>query len=153
MGPLHIMHNREKAFSELKKEFKRIGQDNIEDEKLLEPVSIDGKVVRVNLRPYKKEINDIELLFKAMVESAKNFIPDSEKLTNIWGEFKGFVQKDELPFNYKEVLAFENDLQSKEDFEISHSEIYRSKENPFYRVILKRNNIRGQAGICNLDMK
>ena len=137
MGPLHIMHNREKAFSELKKEFKRIGQDNIEDEKLLEPVSIDGKVVRVNLRPYKKEINDIELLFKAMVESAKNFIPDREKLTNLWQKFKGLVQKGELDFDYNEIKLFETNKNLKKDTYIKHSEIYRKTEKPSYRIVLK----------------
>jgi len=136
MGLQHIMNDKEKAFTELKKEFQRIKPDCITDEELIEHVNIDGTVVRVNLRPYKRKFSDIEPLFNSMVQSAENFIPDREKLIKLWERFKTLVQKGELDFYYKEVLAFERDVKAQENTIIRHSEIYSRREKPSYRIVL-----------------
>ena len=101
-------------------------------------MSIDGTVVRVNLRPYKRKFSDIEPLFNSMVQSAENFIPDREKLIKLWERFKTLVQKGELDFYYNEVLACASEIMSKGVTHITHSEMYRRNENPFYRVVLTR---------------
>ncbi|TET78767.1 MAG: hypothetical protein E3J41_03725 [Candidatus Cloacimonadota bacterium] len=138
MGPQHIMNDKEKAFTKLKKEFKRIKPDCITDEELIEHVSIDGTVARVNLRPYKRKFSDIEPLFNIMVKSAENFIPDKEELIKLWERFKTLVQKGELDFYYNEVLACASEIMLKGVTHITHSEMYRRNENPSYRVVLTR---------------
>jgi len=136
MGPAHLMKNTDIAFSELKKEFKRAKTCGRKDEKLLEAVSIGGAVVRVNLRPYNRRGGEIEQLFKIMEVSARKFIPNKKKLIRLWADFKSLVQKGLLEFDYREVLELDTRIKQKENIVISHSEIYRKKEKPTYRVVL-----------------
>ncbi len=136
MGPKHILRNKEEAFSLLEEEFKEIDPESKKDKNLCERISIDGSVIRVNLRSYKRKSSDIKFLFDSMVTSAKDFIPDEEKLKKLWEIFKSLVQKGKLNFSYGEVISFYRKIITQKDSVIRHSEIYRKSEKPSYRIVL-----------------
>jgi hypothetical protein len=136
MGLKHILRNKEEAFSILEEEFMKTDPKSKKVENLCERISIDGSVIRVNLRPYKRKSSDIRLLFDSMVTSEKIFIPDEGKLKKLWEIFKSLVQKGELNFNYGEVISFYRNIITQEDTAIRHSEIYRKSEKPSYRIVL-----------------
>jgi len=135
MGPAHLMIDKDKAYIKLKREFKMADKGILEREVLLEPVSINGDMVRVNLRPYRRKSYDIELLFEIVLKSAKNFAPDEDKLNFLWKTFKQLVSKGKLDFNAVKVNAFEVNALSSNGLPIKHSDDYRAKEKPRYRVV------------------
>jgi len=136
MGPAHIITDRDKAFSELKREFQLKEEHTPIKEELLETVSIDGNMVRINFRPYKKKLDDVELLFSIMLESADKFVPDEDKLRSTWAKFKQMVSVGKFLFDIEDTRNFEINALSGDKTPIRHSEIYRENEKPRYRLAL-----------------
>jgi len=137
MGPGHIMKDKEKAFSTLKSEFELIDPASRKDEILLEPITIDRSIIRVNLRPYWKKIADIEPLFKSMLHSTEMFIPDKKKLLDLWQQFIKLIQEEKLDFQLKQALNINNALSENRNLVPAHSQIYYRKEKPAYRVVIE----------------
>src|SRR3990170_2309710 len=66
-GVGHILG--EGAFERLEAETRGLKMDEHTEEPLVEPVSIDGSMVRVNLRPYIRQGLPLDELFSAMKET------------------------------------------------------------------------------------
>lgn len=137
LGPYHIMHHLNHAFSVLNREFTNLDIQNARKEILIENISINHQVVRINLRPFKSQYNSIEDLFIVIRESVATFNPDRENLLRVWDDFKTLVSKNELDFNLEELTEFEKSIDPLHDSNIRHSEDYKQRENPSYRVALK----------------
>jgi hypothetical protein len=137
MGPHHLLDEMNIAHSSLRNEFKKLGKKR-ENEPLTERVSIDGSVVRINLRPYKHSLKDPDTLFTCMTESAASMVPDKGRLRSLWNTFKELTANGLLDFNHHEIIALEHLLTAEGYHPVHHSPEYRSKECPAYRVVLLR---------------
>ena len=84
-GVAHIMG--EKAWERLIEEAERVAQMDHLDEPLVESVSVDGRLVRVNLRPYVRQGGDLRALYKAMLESSEHE-GDPTEFASFWRMFK-----------------------------------------------------------------
>jgi hypothetical protein len=137
LGPYHIMLHLDYAFSELEREFNEIETTDSKKETLLETISINRHVVRVNLRPFKGRFDSINSLFTVIRQSTATFTPDREELLRLWNIFSTLVSENELDFDHQELTEFEKSIDPLNDTSIRHSREYREREKPSYRVVLK----------------
>jgi hypothetical protein len=84
MGVAHILEDRAKAWRELKKEFESLEASEFMEEPLLERISVNGSVVRINLRPFKRLGLSLKELFEVMVVSAGRIRADKERFVALW---------------------------------------------------------------------
>jgi hypothetical protein len=134
MGPRHLVLQVNEARAQLWSEYEELDTEK-RKEPLTEQVSVDGSVVRVNLRPFKRQGGNLNGLFECVIGSARFMIPNPSLLQTLWEGFKTLNQQ--LPrFDHREIADLD-ELFSKEGFvAISHSHRYHRYEQPSYRVVL-----------------
>ncbi len=137
MGPRHLIQNEGNTRSELLQEFDSLDADERNDP-LTEQVSLDGTVIRVNLRTFKQRAGDPERLLASLIESAASMIPDESALHAAWQMFKVLNRGQVLRFDHREITALDEHLSKHGFIAISHSSEYRKAEQPSYRVVLLR---------------
>ena len=104
------------------------------DEPLIEGVSADGAMVRVNLRPYVREGRSLEVLFEAMKTTA--LVEGSPgEFMEAWEVFVGLVEEGQIDVDPGELAALVDELRVEGVSTHHHSAEYREAYSPAYRVI------------------
>ena len=132
-GVGHIISNR--AWGVLVEEANRINLNDHPEDPLFELVSPDGYMIRVNLRQYLKEGNNLETLFDVMRESAEHK-GDPEVFLDYWAEFKRMVAEGLISFSDDEIHALDEQIKTEGVKPRHHTEPYRVAYYPAYRVVL-----------------
>src|SRR5512147_989663 len=107
------------------------------DEPLMEPLTPDGSVVRVNLRPFKARRGDLGLLGNAMLASAKQLKPHPELFDRWWREIVEAAARGDIPFDAAALRSFGAARKAEGYPAIHHSTAYESAYHPAYRVVLR----------------
>jgi len=109
-----------------------------EKEELLEQVSPDGKIYRINFGAYKARFGDAkkELLYNMFIESSREFKrSDSlEGLIEKWFEFKK-INNQKNYFTNEEIAKFEHLINLYNFPLVHHSQEYEAKNRPAYRIV------------------
>lgn len=134
LGPIHAAGDSELAGRYFVEEFERTMPDD--SISLIETISPDNQIVRINIAPYKFRGLEPDILLKAFIESAETHKTDKAEFIRNW---KNLIEKSELAKigldvnDMKEIdkIARENDYPP-----IHHSREYISKNSPAYRVVL-----------------
>ena len=92
-GVGHIITGKAKEY--LWEEAGRIPLEGYPERPLIEPVSPDGSMVRVNLRPFLRMNLSLDGLFRVMMASA-DVKGDEEKFIELWDVFVCMVEKGEF---------------------------------------------------------
>ena len=132
-GPAHILSNLDAAKAYLEKELREIKIAN--DEPLFEPLSLDKKIVRVNLRPYKLQGGETEMLFQVLQESARAIRGNDKDFNHLWDTFVTLVNSQKMDFDNKAVALINEQKQRVGIQQMHHSSEYRLANKPSYRVI------------------
>ena len=103
-------------------------------ESLLERISLDGEMVRVNLRPFKALNFEPELLVQVMVRPARETMPKTLMFYRQWNEFVAPVEFDIVGFPHAEVAIWDEQVEEGNIRPIHHSEQYTARNRPAYRV-------------------
>ena len=131
-GVGHIMGDG--AWSWLVKEVEGLDLDDQPDEPLVEAVSADGAMVRVNLRPYVREGRSREVLFEAMKTTA--LVEGSPgKFMDAWDAFVSLVEEGLIEVKSGELAALVEELREEGISPHHHSAEYKETYSPAYRVI------------------
>ncbi len=130
-GNSHLLIDPERARRHLDRELAGIRGRDVP---LLENISPDSSLVRVNLCAFRYRRLDRDLLFEAMLKSAGRSREASELFRKRWHEFVKMVELKKLPFNPERVKVFETRYLA-EPREMHHSKIYTNAYNPHYRVV------------------
>lgn len=134
-GNTHILEHDLDAKGNLMQEWESL--DSTTSESLFEDLSPDGKVVRLNLRPYKAEGGDPEKVWSAMERSAAGGYEGQLAFDRWWNEIveeSAFGTVPIIPDDLKEYY----DARQKEGFPpVHHSDEYKRLYQPSYRVLLK----------------
>lgn len=139
-GVAHILDNQHMAKKYLADEFESTtASDKID---LIENISVSGKIVRLNLQPYKYRNGDIDQLFQAMLKSAQEISGSQQEFLKLWDEFKQAVFDEKLNFNVTDLNKFDAKVKLHNYPAMHHSENYRTANNPAYRVLRKEDAIR-----------
>ncbi len=106
-------------------------------EPLIERISSDGRIVRINLRPFKQSGMDPDLLVQSMFASAAAIKPDTLMFKRQWNEFAGLAKYGFLNFNVDDVQAYSERIASNILSPGHHSQPYEKANQPAYRVVRK----------------
>jgi hypothetical protein len=106
-------------------------------EPMVEAVTPDGSIVRVNLRPFKASGVSVEKLADAMIASAKSIQPKRDAFERWWGEVLDATSRRALPFDPVALRAFGSLKQIEGYPAIHHSATYAKRYFPAYRVVLR----------------
>jgi len=138
MGVAHILRDKERARKYLENEFASVDVSEFLGEPLIENVSVRGRVVRVNLRPFKRLGLSLDKLFKAMVVSAETMKEDKEMFIILWSRFTEIVKARKLDFDYEALVEFDKAMRDRGYPPVHHSQKYAEANKPAYRVVDKK---------------
>jgi hypothetical protein len=124
------------AWDYLQKEAASLDVKDQPGDPLMESVSVDGSVVRVNLRPFLAKGYPLIQLMEAMRNS--EVVGNPKDLIEIWEAFAKLVWSGQLDFEYNEVDAINRDLDRDAPQPMHHTQEYRDNYHPAYRVVRRR---------------
>ena len=131
-GVSHILG--EGARRRLEEEAESIDIDDHPAEPLIERISADGSMVRVNLRPYLRRRLPLDKLYEVMMETSKDR-GDPEKFLFAWSVFYEFAGSGAMEVDGEELESLNRELQEEGPRPHHHSEPYRIAYYPAYRVV------------------
>ena len=105
------------------------------DEPLADPISPDGRIARVHLRPYVAAGDDLDQLARAFVETAQKFQGSPEKLAKFCGCLGDLAAGGGIPFARDDVVAWFAKIAQDGYPVVRHSPAYRHAYRPAYRVV------------------
>ena len=138
MGVAHILEDREKAWRELEKESEGLDASEFMEEPLLEDVSVDGSIMRVYLRPFKRLGLSLDRLLEVMLVSAGRIEPDKERFVKVWKSFARLVKAGTLDFDSERLIEFDGVVRVGGYPPVHHSRAYAKVNKPAYRVVQKK---------------
>jgi hypothetical protein len=106
-------------------------------ESLLEVIDPEGTMIRINLRVLRKVQNRPLKLFEVMVESARTYRSDKQKLVRYWESVMSWSDQGEVPFGREEVEDLWIDMGCQGFPAVHHSETYTAANRPAYRIVMK----------------
>ena len=134
-GVSHLM--KPEAWTYLQEEAKGLNLSDQPNDPLCEDVSMDGSVIRVNLRPYLRRGLSLDGLFDAMKETRLREGKPAAFLVQ-WNSFVNLVRGKELPFSLLEVERLDRELNRVNPQPRHHSLEYGEAYKPAYRVVRRR---------------
>lgn len=120
----------------LQREAKSLDVKEQPGELLMESVSVDGSVVRVNLRPFIAKDYPLIQLMEAMRNSETKGKPSD--FLELWDTFAELVWSGQLGFDQEETDDVNKRLQRDKPQPMHHTQQYRDSYHPAYRVVFKR---------------
>ena len=128
----HLLNENARTF--LEAEASTLILDEQPEEPLLEEVSADGSMVRVNLRPYLRRGLPLNRLFSAMEASAEEKGKENDFI-EAWSLFKELARSGSSVFDEKEIEELDREVRPGGCPTRHHSEVYRKAYSPAYRVV------------------
>lgn len=104
-------------------------------EPLRDPLSPDGALVRVNLRPFRADGGSPDALTTAFVRTAERWPGSVERLVEHWVAARSMARSGELPFDLEEMSRFLAAREVEGFPAVHHSPAYESAYRPAYRVV------------------
>jgi len=135
-GVEHILSDSAAVLSYLNEELSTVDTPQ-PNEALMERISLENDVVRVNLRRFKALNLEPSLLVQAMVRSAKATSPDTLMFHRQWNEFSALVRFELLPFSAEDLRTWDTKVEGGAVEAVHHSEKYVAANRPAYRVVKK----------------
>lgn len=131
MGCEHLVSDFDKALAWIEDEYSRAFDDD------LPPVeSLDGDFCRVHLKAMKNK-DSLKDLCEVFILSSKRQQDGIKRLENELNRLVALIDSKELDFPKNEMLHAIEQWRSQGFPAIHHSESFRKKHNPAYRVIAK----------------
>jgi hypothetical protein len=133
MGSEHALTEEGRAQERLIRELEEMGQGP--DEPLLDPISPDGLVLRVHLRPLVRRGLDPELLLNAFVRTAQEFHGSQRLLEARQEAAVRLARQGMLDLDVDEIFTFFSRMRANGFPAVHHSRAYQEHYRPAYRVI------------------
>ncbi len=137
LGPEHLVSSPERFAAFLEKEYGPLEPPlkAQETEPLWEPVRPDGRLGRINLRPFKARGGDLAGLVRACLATARERWGTPEELRSTWALFVQQCREGRWGhFPDAEVEEFTAWLEEEKYPVVHHSGEYREAERPAYRL-------------------
>ncbi len=134
-GVGHIIRSGGQALECLKREMESIDLRLQPQEELAENISLDGSVVRVNLRPFARQGMEVEKLFAAMRLSAERNRGTMDEFKRVWGDFGSLVRSGAFGFDHQKYREFDRFARDNKYPVVHHSLAYSRLYAPSYRVV------------------
>jgi hypothetical protein len=133
MGSEHIMGDEAVLRDWLVQELAHL--DPGRDESLVDPISPDGRIVRVHLCPFTNLQLQEEPLLQAFIRTAEEVIPSSMQLAEYAASAIQIAKEGKLPFSSAQVTSYMEDMRARDYPAVHHSVRYKQLYKPAYRVV------------------
>jgi hypothetical protein len=134
MGAGHAVQDAEAARAMLRSEAQRLGEGP--PDPIADPISPDGRLVRVHLRAYAAARGDVDALADAFLATAHRFAASREKLEKFCACLGDLADARGIPFSRTQVSGYFDVIAAQDYPPVRHSEAYRAAYQPAYRVVL-----------------
>jgi hypothetical protein len=131
LGPEHAVVDIPGAHDYLQRELESMGAGP--PEPLLDPISGDGELVRVHLRPYMESGGDPGVLLDAFMRTANEYHGSTMDLETYWQ-----AARQTGLWSLSAMDEFFTEMKTEGYSPVHHSEVYRRLYQPAYRVILRK---------------
>lgn len=131
MGSEHAAADPESAHKWIEREIAGMGDGP--SEPVVDPISPDGEIVRVHLRPYVLSGGSIEKLVEAFIRTAREQRGDTALLENYWAIA---VRLDSFPVT--DMNNFFQPMKAENYPAVHHSSEFKKAYSPAYRVIAQK---------------
>lgn len=135
MGSEHVGVSPDRARGWLMGELADLGDGP--EEPLVDPISLEGEIVRVHLRPYVRAGYDPERLLHAFVQTSSLCRGSVERLAQFGEVARAMAAEGLLPFDVAEIAGFFRDRELHGFPAVHHSAVYKSLYRPAYRVVYR----------------
>ena len=135
LGSEHAVRDTNAVRNWLERELRELGAGPTEP--VVEPLSPDGRIVRVNLRPYIAAGDDPEALLEAFIHTASAHRGTSAELRGYWRVAEQMAKEGQLPFNEEQLRNFFERMEAANLPAVHHSDAYEQAYWPAYRVIAR----------------
>ena len=136
MGNRHLGVDDSLIYAYLLEEWQRI--DASDEEPLVEYISPDSSVIRLNLRPFKASGSSPDEIFDAMRKTWESFTPSEARLVELLDELQEAAKRRDLEIPVEEVAEYIEEKQRQRFPAVHHSEEYEAQYRPAYRVLERR---------------
>lgn len=106
-------------------------------EPLIDPISPDGRLVRVHLRPFAAQQGDPAKLVDAFVQTANTFHGSRETLAAAWAQVVALAGSGALPFSAETAREFGRTMAAADWPAVRHSARFNERYHPAYRVVAR----------------
>lgn len=134
MGSRHAGLDSAMAAEWLEREVRELGPGP--DEPAVDTISADGRMVRVNLRPYLAAGGDRAALLRAFVRTAREFRGSGADLRRQLGYVEQMASAGELRLPASALRRYFARMQAAGYPAVEHSAAYLAAYRPAYRVVL-----------------
>ena len=136
-GPGHAIRDPEMARSWLVREWSSLGAPH-EEEQVLEPLTGDGRLVRLNLRPWRAAGRDAEEVLVAFLRTAETVSPSESRIRAEMDAIRACSATLAAPAGIEEedLASFFAEQAVAGYPAVHHSAGYSSAYDPAYRVVL-----------------
>ena len=131
LGSEHAISNPDDAKRWMERELAEMGSRY--DEVTIDPISPDGQIVRVHLRPFIAQGGTPEILLSAFIHTANEFHGDKNVLESYWK-----AATEMMHFLPEEMDGFMGPMRAGNYPAVHHSVAFVSTYHPAYRVVLRK---------------
>jgi hypothetical protein len=131
MGSEHAISSPDRARQWLQREIAEMGSGP--DESMIDPISVDGQIVRVHLRPFIGQGGDPETLLNAFIQTANEYRGEIQVLKDHWK-----TATEIQCFPCTEMDEFLETMQTQYYPAVHHSHEYERLYRPAYRVVWRK---------------
>lgn len=133
MGSGHAVGDSAEARAKLEEELTRLEEGP--DDPVADPISPDGKVARIHLRPYVAAGHNVDLLLDAFIHTAQAYPGAPDRLERFCACLGDVAAAGGLPYARNEVESYVKTIAARGYPVVHHSDAYRSAYRPAYRVV------------------
>ena len=108
------------------------------EEPVIVPISPDGRIARVNLRPYVAGGGNLEALLEAFLRTAREHKGTAEQLRQYWGVAEQMAEETAIGIAVNALKRFFEEMEAQGFPAAHHSEAYRRAYRPAYRVVARK---------------
>jgi len=136
LGSEHAVRDEQAARDWLERELAEMGAGP--DDPLLDPLSPDGQILRVHLRPHIAAGKDPEILLQAFIRTANEWRGSLETLKEYAVAAVKLADEGFLLFSGEAMRSFFATMEAQGFPAVHHSELYTRLYRPAYRVVARQ---------------
>jgi len=134
-GSEHAVIDASQARVWLEREVKELADGP--EEPVIVPVSPDGRIVRVNLRPYVAGGGNLEALLEGFLRTAREHKGTAEQLRQYWWYAERLAEEQALGIAVNALKRYFEEMEAHGFPAVHHSDAYRRAYRPAYRVVMR----------------
>lgn len=135
MGNEHLMNDTVSIRQYLAREMSSVAAST--SEPLIERLTPDSSLVRLNLRPFKANGGDQRILIEAMLRTAANFKKDPRLLHSFWVVAEALATEGAIPHTADSLRAYFKKMETKGFPVVHHSAAFEKAYHPAYRLLMR----------------